>query len=199
MLKVGLTGGIGSGKSTVANLFRLKNVDVIDADKIARDVVSPGSEALNEITQHFGLNILNDDKSLNRAALREIVFNNAEQLKWLNQCLHPRIRNEINAQVAQARSRYVILDIPLLFENNLQYLADRVLVVDVPEDIQIARVTLRDGSSPELVKSIMSRQVSRQHRLSHADDVIDNTQSLDQLKTVVGELHQKYLVIADNA
>jgi dephospho-CoA kinase len=198
MFKVGLTGGIGSGKSTVANLFRLHNIDVIDADKIARDIVAPGSAVLNEIIAHFGKGLLDHNNELNRSALRQIVFNDPTELEWLNQYLHPKIRAEINRQADNSSSRYVILDIPLLFENKLEHLVHRILVVDVPESVQIERVVVRDNSTPELVKSIMQKQVSREYRLSHADDLLDNTQSLEQLKHNVNQLHQKYLVMANN-
>jgi len=198
MLKIGLTGGIGSGKSTVANLFRLKSVEVIDADKIARDVVEPGSPAINEIAKKFGSKIINTDGSLNRAELREIVFADEQQLHWLNRCLHPIIRKEILSQVNSATGVYVILDVPLLFENKLNEMTDRVLVVDLPEAMQIARVAERDKVSEESVREIMARQVSREYRLSHADDLIDNSGSIENLKKQVNEMHQKYRALAEN-
>ncbi len=198
MLKIGLTGGIGSGKSTVANLFRLNGVDVIDADKISREAVRPGSQTLERIVNHFGTAILNKDKTLNRSALRTIVFKNPNELEWLNQCLHPQIRQQILTQIESVTSRYVILDIPLLFENKLEYLVDRILVVDIPEQMQIERVCMRDDSTPQLVESIMSQQVNREYRLANADDVLDNIGSLEQLKKNVYELHQKYSMIAEN-
>jgi dephospho-CoA kinase len=198
MLKIGLTGGIGSGKSTVANLFRLHNVDVIDADKIAREIVASGTPAFKEIIAHFGKKLINKNNELDRTALRNLVFNDPKELEWLNQCLHPKIRAEINRQANNASGPYVILDIPLLFENKLEHLVHRILVVDVPEKVQIDRVMARDNSTEQLVKSIMSKQVSREYRLSRADDILDNTQSLEQLKHKVNELHQKYRVMAEN-
>jgi dephospho-CoA kinase len=198
MLKIGLTGGIGSGKSTVANLFRLHNVDVIDADKIAREIVASGTPAFKEIIDHFGKKLINKNNELDRTALRNLVFNDPKELEWLNQCLHPKIRAEINRQANNASGPYVILDIPLLFENKLEHLVHRILVVDVPEKVQIDRVMARDNSTEQLVKSIMSKQVSREYRLSRADDILDNTQSLEQLKHKVNELHQKYRVMAEN-
>lgn len=198
MFKVGLTGGIGSGKSTVANLFRLKGIEVIDADQIAKDVVAKGSQALKEIQQKFGDELILSDGELDREALRVQVFNNPDDLKWLNQCLHPKIRKEINQQVADATSYYVILDIPLLFENKLESLVDRILVVDVPESLQIDRAQRRDGSDSQLIRAIMDKQVNRDYRQTHADDILDNSGSLDQLKQSVDQLHQKYRVLSEN-
>ncbi len=198
MLKVGLTGGIGSGKSTVANQFRLKSITVVDADKIARDAVAPDSSALQEIVEHFGQSILNEDKTLNRKKLREQVFDSQHELEWLNQCLHPKIREEIQNQVDAANSPYVVLDIPLLLENRMETLVDRILIVDVPESLQIKRVKERDNSSESLIKSIMEKQVTRKYRLSKADDVIDNALSLETLKKTIDQLHQKYLALAEN-
>ncbi|WP_144393683.1 dephospho-CoA kinase [Pleionea sediminis] len=198
MFKVGLTGGIGSGKSTVSNLFRLKNIDVIDADKIARDVVAKGSQALKEIEDRFGSDLILDSGELNREKLKVQVFNNSSDLNWLNQCLHPKIRAIIETKVQSSKSHYVILDIPLLFENKLEGLVDRILVVDVPEAIQQQRVMDRDGCNRELVESIIKKQVSRDYRLSHADDIIDNSHSLDNLKKAVSTLHQKYRVLSEN-
>ncbi len=198
MFKVGLTGGIGSGKSTVSNLFRLKGIEVIDADRIAKDIVAKGSKALKEIQQKFGDELILSDGELDREALRVQVFNNPDDLKWLNQCLHPKIRSDINLQVANATSHYVILDIPLLFENKLESLVDRILVVDVPEVLQIERAQRRDGGDSQVIRAIMDKQVNRHYRQTHADDILDNSGNLDQLKQSVDQLHQKYRVLSEN-
>lgn len=192
MLKIGLTGGIGSGKSTVAERFKSNGISVIDADKIAKDVVKKGQPALQKIEAKFGPAILKANGELDREAMRRIVFQDPESLDWLNKCLHPIIRQEINQQIASATSDYVILDIPLLFENKLQSLVDRILVVDVPVETQLQRVIHRDNNSKELVQSIIDKQVSREFRLQHADDIVDNSGSQDQLMAQIDKLHQKY-------
>ena len=196
MLKIGLTGGIGCGKSTVAELFKLKGITIVDADKIARDVVAPGAKALTEIASKFGEEVLLPSGELNRQLLREKVFSDQKSLEWLNQLLHPQIRQQLINQAESASSPYVILDIPLLFENNLASIVDRVLVVDIPETEQIKRVISRDSVSEDSVRSIINRQVSRAHRLSHADDILDNTVNQKSLEKSVEELHQKFLSLS---
>ena len=196
MLKIGLTGGIGSGKSTVANLFKAKGISLIDADQIAKDVVKKGQPALQKIAIKFGSTILKSNGELDRDSMRRIVFKDPEALDWLNNCLHPIIRQEINNQVALATSDYVILDIPLLFENKLQHLVNRILVVDVPVETQLQRVINRDNNNEELVMAIIDKQVSRDFRLEHADDIVDNSGSQDQLMAQVDKLHQEYKDLA---
>ncbi|NVK86503.1 MAG: dephospho-CoA kinase [Gammaproteobacteria bacterium] len=198
MLRVGLTGGIGSGKSTVSSLFKLKGIQVVDADAIARSIVEPGQPAYQEIVSHFGAEILREDGQLDRQALRQRVFSDSAQLKKLNQMTHPRVREEMLRQVASAKSDYVILDIPLLIENNLQELVDRVLVVDLPEAVQLARVSARDQTSQEQVKQIILAQIPREQRLQAADDIIDNSGSLDALKKRVEDLHIMYRSLSEN-
>ncbi|WP_314885233.1 dephospho-CoA kinase [Aggregatibacter segnis] len=198
---VGLTGGIGSGKSTIAELFVELGVPVIDADLVARQVVEKGSPLLAEIAVHFGPEILLEDGALNRAALREKVFNHEREKQWLNQLLHPAIRHEMLRQLAAQQAPYCIFMVPLLIENNLIALCQRVLVVDVSEQIQMTRASQRDNNQLALIKNIMQSQVSRSERLQHADDVINNDvdlrESLPQLKQKVLDLHHLYLQLAE--
>lgn len=194
---VGLTGGIGSGKSTVGDLFAKLNVPVIDADVIAREVVAKGSPLLTQIAEHFGEEVLMESGELNRAKLRQIVFSEPDEKTWLNQLLHPAIRNEMLSQVEQCQQPYVILMVPLLIENNLTLLCDRILVVDVLPEIQLERAAKRDKNKIEIIKNIMNSQVSREERLKYADDIIDNNRPLEQglsiIENQVKQLHQIYL------
>ncbi len=193
---VALTGGIGSGKSTVADLFARAGVTVVDADVIARRVVEPGLPALNAIVQHFGANVLNPDGSLNRRRLREIVFDNDAEKSWLNQLLHPLIQQETHRAIDKATSPYVLWVVPLLVENKLQHHADRVLVVDAEPDRQLHRTMQRDKVSQELAQQILAAQVPRDVRLAAADDVINNNGSPRDLIGAVTSLHQRYLMMA---
>jgi len=195
---VGLTGGIGSGKTTVANLFIDLNVSVIDADIIAREVVAKGSYALHAISEHFGADFIQTDGLLNRSLLRKKIFSNENDKLWLNNLLHPLIREQLITQVKAATSPYCLLVAPLLIENNLTTLVHRVLVVDVKESTQIKRTTKRDSNSKEQVQAIMNSQVSRITRQEHADDLLNNDDnSLAQLKVLVTKLHQRYLLSAN--
>ncbi|WP_375057193.1 dephospho-CoA kinase [Zobellella sp. DQSA1] len=197
---VGLTGGIGSGKSTVAALFAELGVEVIDADIIAREVVAPGEPALAAIAEHFGPDVINADGNLDRRALRERVFTRPEQKDWLNALLHPRIRQRMVAACAAARSPYCLLVVPLLVENGLTPLANRVLVVDVSPEQQLARTVKRDHSSEQQIRAIMAAQASREQRLAAADDVVDNSGAeLAGVKAAVAALHQKYLALSAGA
>ncbi|AAW86684.1 dephospho-CoA kinase [Aliivibrio fischeri ES114] len=172
---VAITGGIGSGKTTVADRFQaLYNINIVDADIIAREVVNPGTEGLIQIEQHFGPQILLDDGHLNRAKLRECIFSEPSEKQWLNDLLHPLIRSEMQRQIALSTSEYTLLVVPLLVENKLQYLANRVLVVDVLEQTQINRTVNRDKVNHQQVKAILASQASREERLAAADDIINN-------------------------
>lgn len=196
---VGLTGGIGSGKTTVSDMFAKLSVDIIDADIVAREVVAPKSKALAAIKNYFGADFINEDGSLNRTKLRTRIFENPSDKHWLNELLHPIIRQEITAQLASSQSQYSILVAPLLLENGLDKLVNRVLVVDINEQAQVNRTTARDPSSAEEVKKIINSQMLRKDRLNLADDVIDNHDAnLDLLKQQVCSLHQKYLDISSN-
>lgn len=196
---VALTGGIGSGKSTIANAFAALNVDIIDADVIAREVVAPGSPALKAIVEHHGKSILTAQGTLNRARLREIVFQQPPEKNWLNQLLHPLINTRTQLLKSQTTSAYVLWVVPLLVENNLQHQADRVLVVDVDEATQLQRTRLRDGITFNQAKSILAAQASREQRLACADDIIDNSGMPEQALPRVAELHQRYLSLAATA
>ena len=198
MFIVGLTGGIGSGKSTIAQHFIELGITCIDADLTAREVVQPGEPALDAISQHFGKTILLTDGSLDRRKLREEIFANPSAREWLNQLLHPLIRQRMLQQCQHANSPYCILMVPLLFENNLQSLVQRTLVIDVDEATQIRRTMRRDNTTEKQVKAIIATQCSRQQRLMQADDVIVNTDDVtpEQRQSRVSSLHQTYLSLA---
>lgn len=195
---IGLTGGIGSGKSTVARAFGELGVGWVDADDIAREVVMPGEPALAAIAQRFGQQVLDADGGLNRAALRQIVFSDPEQRRWLESETHPRIRErlQLRLKALALNSPYVLLVSPLLFESGQDALAQRTLVVDVPEELQRSRTLARDGVSEAQVRAILAAQLSRQERLSRAHDVIDNSGSLEHLQHQVVTLHRRYSTIA---
>ncbi|KJY84707.1 dephospho-CoA kinase [Vibrio neptunius] len=191
---IGLTGGIASGKTTVANLFHdLYGIEIVDADIVAREVVEPGGEGLKAIEERYGSNILLADGTLNRAKLREYIFTSDEEKTWLNQLLHPMIRRKMRADITKVSSPYALLVIPLMVENNLQSLTNRVLVVDVDEQTQRQRTMDRDQVPVEQVDSILAAQASRSQRLAIADDVIKNNATNEELLPQITELHQKYL------
>lgn len=196
---VALTGGIGSGKSTVANAFAAFGVSLVDSDIIARQVVEPGSHALRTISQRFGPTILNVDGSLNRAELRERIFSNYREKAWLNGLLHLLIQQQTEHQLRSVSGPYVLWVVPLLLENNLQFRANRILVVDVEPEVQIARTLCRDNVSRTQIESILAAQVSRQHRLTYANDIIDNSKYFQEITDQVAALHQCYLVLAASA
>ena len=194
---IGLTGGIASGKTTVADLFQEHfNIDIVDADIVAREVVAVGSDGLRQIAEHFGEAILLEDGTLNRAKLREQIFSSPEDKTWLNALLHPMIRNKIEEGLTNIRSPYGLLVAPLLIENQMQGMADRVLIVDVPTEVQVERTMNRDNVSEEQVKAILRSQASREQRLAVADDVIKNHTKNQDLLPQITELHQKYLAIS---
>lgn len=193
---VGLTGGIGSGKTTVANQFAALGIQLVDADLVARDVVSKGTEALKSISTHFGADILMEDGSLNRALLREKVFSNPSEKQWLNQLLHPLIRQQMLKQLAEATSPYVLLVAPLLLENGLQTLVDQLLVVDVSPDTQLQRTAERDKVPASQVVAIMASQCSRTQRRAAATQLLDNDLPIESLPQRVAELHQLYSGLA---
>ncbi|MDW6018886.1 dephospho-CoA kinase [Vibrio plantisponsor] len=196
-LVIGLTGGIASGKTTVANMFRDQfGIEIVDADVIARRVVEKGSIGLEAIHQHFGDEILTAEGELNRAELRTRIFANEEEKTWVNQLLHPMIRQQMEQDLQRVTSPYALLVVPLLTENNLQHMADRVLVVDVDEETQIERTMSRDKVPMEQAKSILAAQASREQRLAIADDVIKNDAKNQKLLPQITELHKKYLAIS---
>ncbi len=195
-LVIGLTGGIGSGKSTVADLFQQKGITVIDTDLLSRKLTQPGQPALAAIRAKLGDAIIEADGSMNRAALRKLIFTDETKRRWLEDLLHPLIRAEMEKRIEQATSPYCIAVIPLLFETRPNPLIQRVLVVDAPIDLQIARTVERDHASPEAISAILKTQVDRETRLSKADDVINNQGSLEALIAQVNALHEKYLSLA---
>jgi dephospho-CoA kinase len=193
MLKVGLTGGIGSGKSTVARYFAALGVPVIDCDVIAKDLVQPGTKVLAQIVEHFGDKIVNAKGELKRSYLRQIVFNTVSERTWLEGLLHPLIWQEIASRLAQLQAVYCIIIIPLLLEASWQKHVDKILVVDAKETTQIARLMQRDHVTLVKAKTSLHNQASRQQRLQAADDVIHNDGSLQNLQEQVVKLHQKYV------
>ncbi|WP_429109261.1 dephospho-CoA kinase [Aeromonas media] len=197
MYVVAITGGIGSGKTTVANQFAALGVEVVDADLIARDVVAPGTPALAAIAGHFGPEMLTGQGLLDRRALRERIFSDPAAKSWLNALLHPIIRSEMLRQCAAASSPYCLLVVPLLVENRLTALADRVLVIDVDEATQIERTCRRDGVSREQAQAILASQASRTERLAMADDVLDNQSgTTETIRERILALHETYLAFA---
>jgi len=193
VLVIGVTGGIGSGKTAVTDEFTRVGITIVDADVAARTVVANGKPALQVIASRFGPSILLDNGDLDRAALRTIVFKEPEQRKWLEQLTHPLIRQEIIQGLQDAKSPYVILASPLLVESGQNKLVNKTLVVDVPVELQIERTISRDNNTPEQVQAIINAQLPRQARLKHADHVIVNDQDLDYLHRQVTSLHQEFL------
>ncbi|MGM3386081.1 dephospho-CoA kinase [Stutzerimonas stutzeri] len=192
---LGLTGGIGSGKSAVVEHFGRLGVHWVDADHAARWVVEPGRPALATIATHFGDEVLASDGSLDRAALRRLVFADPVQRQWLEQLLHPLIRQEVADKLAQAQSPYAIMVSPLLIESGQYRQAARVLVVDVPEALQLERASRRDGVTEEQIRSIIAAQARREERLRHADDVLANDRDMSWLAAEVERLHRFYLTL----
>lgn len=196
MLRVGLTGGIGSGKSTVSGIFQSLGVPVIDSDIIAREVVQPGEPGLEGIIARFGSETLYPDGTLNRQYLRNLIFDDASARRDLEQILHPMIRERSQQCLAGLNAPYAILSIPLLVESGQTDTVDRVLVIDCPEPVQIKRIRSRDGISSDKARAILAAQCSRDQRLEVADDIIDNTQSIEDVTQRVRSLHQEYRSIA---
>lgn len=194
---LGVTGGIGSGKTAATNRFATHGIETIDADIIAREVVMAGSPALAQISSHFGPSILLDNGELNRAKLRECIFNHPEEKEWLENLLHPTIRREIKNRLQHTqintKAPYTILSAPLLIDTGLQALTDKVLVIDCSEEIQLNRASKRDDNTQDMIKKVMDKQLSRQERLSKADDVINNDGTLDELYRAVDHHHQQLM------
>lgn len=197
MFTLGVTGGIGSGKSLVTDLLRRKGAFIIDADEIAREVVAPGMPALTAIHEHFGADTLLPDDSLNRKALRAKIFNAPDEKAWLESVLHPRIRARANELLQAPKDHpYQGYCVPLLLEKGLDQHVDKVLVVDVPPDIQLQRAAARDGASADDIRRIIDSQVSREQRLAKADYVIDNSGTIEQTVQQVDNLHQTFLTLS---
>ncbi len=193
---VGLTGGIASGKTTIANLFHDQfGIEIVDADVAAREVVEPGSEGLRALESRYGNKVLLADGRLNRSELREIIFSDEHEKRWVNQLLHPLIRRRMLEQLERVTSAYALLVIPLMVENGLQSMADRVLVIDVDEAIQVQRTMQRDHVSEQQARAILAAQANREQRLAIADDVVKNDAKNQKLLPQITELHQKYLAL----
>jgi len=193
MFVVGLTGGIGSGKTAASDYFQTIGVTVVDADIASRTVVEPGKPALAEIAAHFGQDVIQDDGQLDRARLRERIFNDEAERKWLEGLLHPLMAEELINGLAAATSDYVILVSPLLFETGQNALCDKTLVIDVPIELQISRTTERDNNTESQVKAIIESQSPRDTRLNKASNVIVNNGPLEQLYRAIDELHPTYI------
>jgi dephospho-CoA kinase len=189
MFTVGLTGGIGSGKSTAARFFNQLGVTVVDADIIARQVVEPGQASLEKIVERFGNNILQYDGSLNRTQLREIVFTQAAEKQWLESLLHPLIYELAQQQLHTATGDYVIYMSPLIFESQQKSWCNRIVVVDISEAMQIIRASERDHASTDNIRHIIANQLPRNQRLALADDILDNSGTRDELEQRVNRLH----------
>lgn len=195
-MRVGLTGGIASGKTTVARLFAARGVTVIDTDEIARDVVAPGSAVLARVVETFGPEMLNADGSLDRSRMRELVFADPARRGALEQILHPAILQEMERRSARAPGPYHVLVVPLLIESDLVLRVDRVLVVNVTEATQLKRLLARDTEGPAQALAILAAQVTPAERLARAHDVISNEGSLESLAAQVDDLHVRYLALA---
>lgn len=195
---VGLTGGIGSGKSAATAYFEKLGIDIVDADEVARDVVAPGSEGLKEIVNRFGNSILLEDGNLNRAALREKVFSDTNEKNWLNNLLHPLIRLRMQHLISESTSPYCILSVPLLVENKLTEMCNYVVVVDCPETMQLERALKRDGSTEETIRNIMASQATRNERIEAADTVLDNSTTLSALSAQIADLHNTLLALSSD-
>ncbi|MBV1915887.1 MAG: dephospho-CoA kinase [Pseudomonadales bacterium] len=197
MLVIGLTGGIGSGKTAASDHFEKLGITVVDADVASRTVVEPGKPALQKIAEHFGPDMILEDGGLNRAMMRTRVFATEEDRLWLESLLHPLIAEEIIGGLQNSQSPYSILVSPLLLETSQATLAARILVIDVPVDLQVERTMTRDNNSEEQVRAIVAAQSDRQQRLEKADDVIVNDRDLIHLHQEVEKLHQNYLKLAE--
>jgi len=196
MYIIGLTGGIGSGKTAASQFFEALGVCVVDADVVAREVVQPGTQALWNIAEHFGESILQIDGTLDRKKLRSVIFSTPSEKVWLEQLLHPIIRKETIRQLKAAHSDYSILVSPLLFETDQHQLTQRTLLIDVPEDIQLERAAKRDDNQKEQIQKIIDSQLSRKTKQQRADDIISNHLSLSSLKLSIEKQHKIYLELA---
>ena len=196
LLRIGLTGGIACGKSAVGEAFARRGVPVIDSDRIARELVAPGEPALAAVIAAFGPGVLAADGSLDRPRLRALVFGDAALRRRLETILHPAIRSAIQTRVAALRTPYAVIAIPLLAENALQSDVDRVLVVDCPPELQLARLRARDGESAASASAILAAQASRAERLAIADEVLDNRGTLEDLERAVAAQDLRYMALA---
>lgn len=197
MLTIGLTGGIGSGKSAASAQFEQQGIDIVDADVVSREVVEPGKPALKKIITHFSSDILDTSDELDRGKLRQLIFSDPEQKKWLEALLHPLIRDEIIRQLKASNSPYALLVSPLLFETDQNLLVDRTLLIDVPVELQIKRATKRDNDNTAQIKKIIASQLPREYKIEKTDDIISNEFDLSSLEKAVKQQHQFYLELAN--
>lgn len=195
MLTIGLTGGIGSGKTTVANIFAKLGVPIIDADVIAHQITTPNDNAYNDIIQHFGKTILNPDSTIDRKKLRHIIFENRIEKKWLENLLHPIILSAMKNEIKKVKTPYCICVIPLLAESSGIDFVDRVLVVDSPLEKQLLRAKQRDDTTNEMIQKIIDSQANQATRLKIADDVLINDGDLIELEKKISALHRYYLTL----
>lgn len=198
MLKIGLTGGIASGKSLVADYFADLGIKIIDADVIARKMVAPDTELFKKIVEHFGEGVITENGEIDRTHIREIIFFNTSEKKWLEELLHPTIYKIIQQEVESATSPYCILVIPLLLETEHEHLVDRILIVDTPEETQIERLKQRDNIDEKQIARIIAAQITRAMRLEKANDIIINDQATTHVEEQVQTLHKKYLCISEH-
>lgn len=196
MLKIGLTGGIGCGKTTAAKIFEQLKAPVIDADEIAHQLVAIGQPALARIKQEFGTGVFNPDGSLNRQTLGDFIFSDSKQKEKLESILHPLVYQSIQSELKLVDAPYCIICIPLLFETNMNHIVDRILVVDCPVETQIDRLQKRDNMTIARIQSIIGSQVSRTYRKAHANDLLDNSKTDNRLAEEVKKLHNLYLSIS---
>ena len=197
MLIIGLTGGIGSGKSVASDKFKSLGIVVVDADVASRTVVESGKPALKEIQDHFGSGIITAEGKLDRNKLREIIATDAKERKWLESVLHPKIGEQITKEISESTSVYTLFVAPLLLETNSQEMCSRIIVVDVPKDVQIQRTAKRDKVSSNQVEQMVAAQMKREKRLEKADDVLLNNGTIEDLEKQVEELHKKYIQMAE--
>ena len=195
---IGLTGGIGSGKSSAAALFEDIGVDLIDADDLARDSLSINSEGYKLFIEEFGDKYLDENKNINRELIRKLIFNDSDAKSKLENIIHPIVRSGIETFIKNKKSDYCIIVVPLIFETNSSKIYDRVLVIDCDVDVQISRTSKRDNQTKSDIENIVNKQATREQRLSIADDVIVNNGSLDLLRNEVLKIHKKYLEIVKN-
>ena len=195
---IGLTGGIGSGKSSAAALFEDIGVDLIDADDLARDSLSINSEGYKLFIEEFGDKYLDENKNINRELIRKLIFNDSDAKSKLESIIHPIVRSGIETFIKNKKSDYCIIVVPLIFETNSSKIYDRVLVIDCDVDVQISRTSKRDNQTKSDIENIVNKQATREQRLSIADDVIVNNGSLDLLRNEVLKIHKKYLEIVKN-
>ena len=198
MLKIGLTGGIGCGKTSATNYFAKLGIPIIDADEISHALVAPGMPALIQIRKTFGEETIDDNGSLNRKVLRDIIFSDLVKKKKLESILHPRVYAEMQRRVDRLHNVYVILSIPLLLETKMENFVDRILIIDCSVKVQFERVKARDQLSDERIQSILDSQVSREQRLLSGDDIIDNSGSITALEESLKKLHNLYISLSKN-